>query len=97
MPARRRSPRQNLLVLWLKDSALDSGVVAWSAWNGDAAADPMAGDADEPPYASGLAALRDGWRLIQASQLMPHHPGAETRTTYLKYEFWFERIVKAAE
>ncbi len=96
MAAKRRASRQNLLVLWLKDSALDSGVVAWSAWNGDGAAETMAGDRDDPPYASGLAALRDGWRLIQASQLLPHAPGAEFRTDYLKYEFWFERIVEAA-
>jgi hypothetical protein len=54
----------------------------------------MAGDADEPPYRTGLAALRDGWRLFQSSPLLPHHPGTETQTSYLKYEFWFEQIVE---
>ncbi len=42
---------------------------------------------------TGLAALRAGWRLFQASQLNPHYPGVETQTAYLKYEFWFEQIV----
>ena len=53
----------------------------------------MAGDQDEPPYITGVHALRDGWRLIQASPLVPHHPGSEFRTDYLKYEFFFEKMV----
>ncbi len=80
-------------MLYLADSALDSPVVAWSFWDGAGGPRRMAGDEDEPPYRTGLAALRDGWRLFQASQLLPHHPGAETQTSYLKYEFLFEQIV----
>jgi len=85
--------RQKVLVLWLADSALDAPVVAWSQWDGTGARTSMAGDEDEPPYSSGLAALRDGWRLVQASPLLPHAPGTETQTSYLKYEFWFEQLV----
>lgn len=85
--------RQNVLVLWLTDSALDSPVVAWSAWDGDGGRHHMAGDAETPPFATGLAALRAGWRLFQASPLNPHYPGVETQTAYLKYEFWFEQLV----
>lgn len=85
--------RQKVLVLYLADSALDSGVIAWSQYDGTGITDHMAGDADEPPYRTGLAALRDGWRLIQASQLQPHAPGTEFTTSYLKYEFFFEQLV----
>ena len=53
----------------------------------------MAGDSEEPPYATGLAALRDGWRLLQMAPLQPHAPGAEFTTAYLKYEFLFEQWV----
>jgi hypothetical protein len=53
----------------------------------------MAGDSAMPPYASGLAALKDGWRLIQASPLSSHMPGSEYRTDYLKYEFFFEKLI----
>lgn len=88
--------RQKLLVLWLADSALDAPVVAWSEWDGTGATSRMPGDSDEPPYPSGLAALRDGWRLFQASPLLPHAPGTETQTSYLKYEFWFERLAEVA-
>ncbi|NJN51137.1 MAG: hypothetical protein HC809_04515 [Gammaproteobacteria bacterium] len=85
--------RQNLLILYLADSALDSGVIAWSRYHGTGTSETMAGDQDEPPYKTGLAALRDGWRLLQMSQLTPHAPGSEFTTAYLKYEFLFEQLV----
>ena len=89
--------RQKVLVLYLQTSALDSGVVGWARYDGTGETTPMAGDGDEPPYADGVAALRDGWRLIQASPLSPELPGAEFRTSYLKYEFFFEKIVDVDE
>jgi len=85
--------RQQVLVLYLANSALDSDVVGWSVYDGTGSEAHMAGDAETPPYASGLAALRDGWRLIQASPLLPHASGDEFRTGYLKYEFFFERLI----
>ena len=88
--------RQKVLVLYLADSALDSPVIAWSYWDGTGATRRMAGDEEEPPYPDGLTALRDGWRLFQTSQLIPHYPGAETQTSYLKYEFLFDQIVETA-
>lgn len=85
------SPRQQVLVLYLATSALDSEVVGWSQYDGTGRQRHMAGDGDEPPFATGLDALRDGWRLFQASQLQPHTPGSEFQTAYLKYEFFFEK------
>ena len=52
----------------------------------------MTGDSDTPPYPTGLDALLDGWRLFQASQAIPEHPGEEFRTSYLKHEFFFEKL-----
>ena len=86
--------RQQVLVLWLKDSALDSPVAAWSEWDGTGQARHIAGDSETPPYANGVMALRDGWRLFQTSQLHEHAPGAEYRLGYLKYEFWFEKLIE---
>ncbi len=86
--------RQQVLVLYLQTSSLDSGVIGWSQYDGTGVDEHMAGDSDEPPYSSGLDALRDGWRLFQASQLQPHAPGDEFRTSYLKYEFFFEKLVQ---
>jgi hypothetical protein len=94
-PPHPRNPmkRQKVLVLYLADSALDAHVIAWAQYDGTGRSQHMAGDAEEPPYTSGLAALRDGWRLIQMTPMLPHVPGAEFTTAYLKYEFLFEQWV----
>lgn len=82
-----------MLVLYLANSALDAPVVGWARHDGAARVDHRPGDDDAPPYPDGVAALRDGWRLIQASPLAAHVPGAEFTTGYLKYEFLFEKLV----
>lgn len=84
--------RQTVLVLYLSNSALDSAVVGWSRYDGTGQTRHMAGDSEDPPYRTGLEALKDGWRLFQASQLLPHQRGAEFDVSYLKYEFWFEQL-----
>ncbi len=85
------------MVLYLADSSLDSGVVAWSFFDGTGSKRHMAGDSEEPPYRTGLDALIDGWRLIQASPLIDHVPGNEFRVGYLRYEFFFEKLVTVEE
>ncbi|MET8212428.1 hypothetical protein ABZT51_41905, partial [Streptomyces sp. NPDC005373] len=67
--------RQQVLVLFLSDSSLDARVVGWSRYDGTGDTSPTTGDSDVPPYATGTEALRDGWRLFQASQLLPPYPG----------------------
>lgn len=61
--------RQQVLVLWLASSALDSNVLGWAFYDGAAGAGP--GLDGEPPYDTGVAALVDGWRLLQMSPLLP--------------------------
>ena len=85
------------MVLYLADSNLESHVVAWSQWDGTGERTHMSGDADEPPYATGLDALLDGWRLFQFSPLLPAAPGHETDVSYLKYEFAFEQWLEVPE
>jgi hypothetical protein len=84
--------RQQVLVLYLATSALDSDVVGWALYDGTGRTRPTTGDGDEPPFATGLAALLDGWRLFQASQLIPPYPGREYDTSFLKHEFFFEKL-----
>jgi hypothetical protein len=86
--------RQRVLVLYLATSALDSKVVGWSQYDGTGRTTPTSGDNDEPPYTTGLDALLDGWRLFQASQLLPPSPGHEYDVSFLKHEFFFERLVE---
>ncbi len=80
------------MILYLSSSALDSGVVSWAEYDGTGRETHMAGDSEKPPYRTGVDALRDGWRLIQMSQLLPHYPGDEFTTSYQKYEFLFEKL-----
>jgi hypothetical protein len=85
--------RQQVLVLYLATSALDSPTVGWSLYDGTGRTSPTTGDNDEPPYETGVAALRDGWRLIQAAQLIPPNSGHEYDMSFLKHEFFFEKLV----
>jgi hypothetical protein len=89
----RPAVRQQVLVLYLATSALDSAVVGWSTYDGTGRTTPTTGDSDEPPYRTGVAALVDGWRLLQVSQLIPPYPGHEYDVSFLKHEFLFERLV----
>lgn len=87
--------RQQVLVLYLMTSSLDSPVVGWSLYDG--ASDeptPPVEERPEPPFPTGLHALRAGWRLLQMSPLLPAAPGAERQVSYLKHEFLFERLVE---
>ena len=96
-PMQDKTLRQQVLILYLQSSNLDSGVIGWSHYDGAGRTTNMAGDSEKPPYKTGLHAMQDGWRLFQASQLTPHVPGDEFRTSYLKYEFFFEKIVALEE
>lgn len=84
--------RQQVLYLWANGSALDSGTVGWAFYDGTDGDGPPLPDG-APPYATGVAALRDGWMLLQSAQLVPFVPGEEHRNSYLEYEFVFERRV----
>jgi hypothetical protein len=85
--------RQQVLVLYLASSALDAKVVGWSSYDGAGESTPTTGDSDLPPYETGLEALKDGWRLFQASQLLPPQAGHEYDVSFLKHEFFFEKLV----
>jgi hypothetical protein len=86
--------KQQLLVLYAASSSPDSPVGAWSLFDGTGRERHMAGDADEPPYPSVLAAMRDGWRVIQLPRLQAAPTGAAHDTAFLPYEFVLEKLVE---
>ena len=92
-----RSPatRQQVLFLWLANSALDTNVLGWSFYDGTDGTAPLPGT--DPPDPTGVDALRDGWRLIQIAQLLPPIPGHERETSFLKHECVFERLITVAD
>lgn len=84
--------RQQVLILYLSTSALDSDVKGWTMYDGTGKTHHTTGDGDTPPYETGLAALVDGWRVIQFPQLIPPYPNMEYTTSFQSYEFIFEKL-----
>jgi hypothetical protein len=87
-------PRQQLLFLCTAQANPTSTVVAWSRFDGTGQSSSMAGDADQPPYESVLAAMKDGWRVIQVPQLVPAPPGQEHQTAFMRFEYVLEKMVE---
>ena len=87
--------RQQVLYLWLAEGALDMPVVGWAFHDGAAGRAAVLPDA-EPPYATGVAALEDGWCLLQPPLPPPVTLGAEHETGYLPHEFVFERRIEVS-
>ena len=53
----------------------------------------MAGDSDRPPYDSVLAAMKDGWRVIQVPQLLAAPTGQEHQTAFPRFEYVLEKLI----
>jgi hypothetical protein len=85
--------RQQVLYLWLAEGALDTETVGWAFHDGTGGKGPQLPDV-EPPYATGLAALEQGWFLIQSPAPYQLYPGAEHEVSYLANEFVFERRIE---
>ncbi len=84
--------RQKLLVLYVHSPDLHSAAVAWSRYDGTGQDRSSSGDSAEPPYTSVVAAMQDGWRVLQFPQQYPAYPGMEYNTSYLKYEYILEKM-----
>jgi hypothetical protein len=96
-----KQQRQQILILHLVHPDLAAHTIAWALYDGAATDDALqmqAGDAipsgNTPPYGSVLAAMRDGWRVIQLP-VLPNYPfGHEHETAHLPYEYILERMVE---
>ncbi len=63
---------QDILVLFQSTPGLDSNAIAWSRYEasrGTRIHDLP--DEAEPPYGNAMEAMRDGWQVIQMSQVKP--------------------------
>ena len=86
--------RQQILILHLRSGDLASATVGWARYDGTMAEDEVqmqAGDELEPPYSSVLAAMRDGWQVIQISPAPER--SAATGTGQLANEYVLQRMV----
>lgn len=86
--------RQKLLFLNLRNGDLNSEVVAWALYDGTLSEDQVqmqAGSETEPPYPTGIAALRDGWRVVQAGPVPERAAGRPLGG--LSNEYMLEKLV----
>ena len=84
--------RQKLLILYSRTPDLISAIGAWTIYDGTGKTKHTTGDSDTPPYPSVLAAIQDGWRVIQFPQQFPAYPGMELSTSYLRFEYILEQM-----
>lgn len=84
--------RQKILILYSATPDLHSGIGAWAIYDGTGKEHHTTGDSTEPPYRSVLAAMQDGWRVIQFPQQFPAYPGMELNTSYLRFEYILEKM-----
>lgn len=85
------SEQQLILYLYSKSTNLRSPLGAWALYDPTAPDDPIL-PSQEPPYASVLDAVRDGWRIVQFPR--PElYSFSDVENAYLNFEFILEKIV----
>ena len=89
--------RQKILILYSVTPDLRANIGAWAIYDGSGKDHHTTGDSDKPPYTSVLAAMRDGWRVIQFPQQFPAYPGMELSTSYLRFEHILEKMVEVVD
>jgi hypothetical protein len=88
--------RQNLLILYAAGADLSSFVVGWSRYDSVPDPDAPTASSEEPPYPTVVAAMRDGWRVIQVPLLLPPDKDDPYTAADLRHEFVLEKLVEVA-
>lgn len=84
-----KTPRQSILYLYSKSTNMRSGVASWALYDPTEPHEPKL-PSDEPPYASVVDAMADGWRVVQFP-IPTLYEYTELDNRYLGYEFVLER------
>lgn len=85
------SEKQLILYLYSKSTNLRSPLGAWALYDPTAPDEPALPSQD-PPYASVLDAVRDGWRIVQFPRPELYN-FSDVKNAYLSFEFILEKIV----
>ena len=83
-------PRQQILYLYAKSTNMRAPLASWALYDATQPRTPTL-PSDEPPYESVLAAVADGWRVVQfpIAKLYAYE-GQDN--DYLGYEFVLEKF-----
>lgn len=83
--------KQIILYLYSKSTNLRSPLGAWALYDPTAPDDPVLPSQD-PPYDSVLAAVRDGWKIVQFPR--PElYSFSDIENAYLNFEYILEKII----
>ena len=86
-----KSEKQIILYLYSKSTNLRSPLGAWALYDPTVPDDPVLPSQD-PPYASVLDAVRDGWKIVQFPR--PElYSFSDVENAYLNFEFILEKII----
>ena len=85
------SDKQKILFLYSKSTNLRSPLGAWALYDPTVPDEPLL-PSQEPPYASVLDAVRDGWRIVQFPRPELYN-FSDVENAYLSFEFILEKIV----
>lgn len=86
-----RQPTQQILYLYSKSTNMRSALASWMLYDASQPQEPTLPSA-EPPYASVLAAIADGWRVVQFPD-PTRYSYQDVDNDYLGYEFILEKMV----
>lgn len=87
-------PRQLVLYLYSKSSNMRSALASWMLYDATKPQEPAL-PSQTPPYDSVLAAVADGWRIVQFPDAKLYaYQGVDN--DYLSFEFILERMVQGA-
>ena len=85
-----QTPRQQVLYLYSKSTNMRSPVASWALYDPTRPQQPVLPSA-EPPYESVLAAVADGWRVVQFPiAKLYDYEGQDN--DYLGFEFVLEKF-----
>lgn len=85
-----KEPRQRVLYLYSKSTNMRSAVASWMEYDATQPQEPTL-PTSEPPYESVLAAVADGWRIVQFpdAKLYSYQGVAND---YIGFEFILEKM-----
>ncbi|MDA0836932.1 MAG: hypothetical protein O3B01_24895 [Planctomycetota bacterium] len=81
---------QKILYLYSKSTSMRSAIGGWALYDPTRPHEPELPSQD-PPYSSVIAAVADGWRIVQFPRPELHR-FSDMDNEYLAYEFILERL-----
>lgn len=82
--------KQKVLYLYSKSTSMRSQIAGWVLYDPDKPDDPEM-PSQEAPYDSVMAAVRDGWRIVQFP-ISKLYNFSDVDNDYLGYEFVLEKM-----